>query len=75
MATQEVFGKLTQQETTDIDAFTSDLEKLLSGIHNFNGVLERGQFNNKLDAAIAIIDDLNTSLKPILQQIKTDINA
>ena len=75
MAIQEVFGKLTDQEVTDLAAFTGDLQKLLSGIHNFNGVLERTSFSNKLDAAIAIIDDLNTNLKPLLQQIKTDINA
>ncbi len=75
MATQEIFGRATQAEIASLNAFIPSLEQLLSGIHNFDGILSQTQFSNKIDGAVAIIDDLNTSLKPLLQQIKIDINA
>jgi len=75
MATQEIFGKTSDQENTDLNAFIPSIQQLLSGLHNFDGILEQTAFSNKIDGAIAIIDDLTANLKPLLQQIKTDINA
>jgi len=75
MATITKFGSVTDQERIDLVAFIPELEKLISSIHQTDGVIEIVKFTAGIDASIATIDDLTANLKPLLQSIKTDINA
>jgi len=75
MATIVKFGQVTDQERTDLTAFIPELEKLISSLHNAHGVIEVPKFTNGLDASITTIDNLTANLKPLLESIKTDINA
>jgi len=75
MATIVKFGQVTEQERTDLIAFIPALEQLISSLHKSEGVIEITKFSNGIDSQIATIDDLTANLKPLLQQIKTDINA
>jgi len=75
MATIVKFGKVTDQERIDLVSYIPALEQLISSLHKSEGVIEIVKFSNGIDNQIATIDDLTANLKPLLQQIKTDINA
>lgn len=74
MVTIEKYGRITNLEAADFDTALRDSEKLVKGLNQFTGILEKTAFINKIDAASTIIDDL-VAFKTTLATIKTALQA
>jgi len=74
MVTIEKFGRVTDAEAIFFAEATKDAEFLVRTFHNFNGVLEKADFINRIIAANEKIDNL-IGFKGTLNSMKATLQA
>jgi hypothetical protein len=74
MVTIEQYGRITSAESASFINARNDADKLVKGLTQFNGILEKDAFITKIDAANILIDNLVT-FQTTLNSIKTALQA